>query len=88
MWSVPVTQSSEPPLSAVAISNIRAEAARRGLSHRQLAQRTGVTPEYFSRRMRGEVPLGLDELAVIAAALGLSPESLLARTDVLLPRAG
>jgi len=75
---VPLTRSSEG-LSAVVLANIRAELARRRISHRQLAMRLGITPEFLSRRMRNEVPLGVEELGAIADVLGVSVELLLRR---------
>lgn len=57
---------------------LRAELARQGLTASQLAQRFGSSDMTVGRRLRGQVPLTLDELDTICDALGLDPLEVLA----------
>lgn len=66
-------------LGQVVAANVRAEAARAGLTNQQLAERAGVSPWLMSRRLRGQVPINVDELETLADALGVRPEVLLGR---------
>lgn len=52
--------------------NVRAELARRQLSQVALAQAIGLTDLAISRRLRGVVPFRADEMAAVAAFLGVS----------------
>lgn len=49
---------------------IRAEMARRDISQFELATRIGWRQQYLSRRMSGRVPITINDLETIAAALG------------------
>jgi transcriptional regulator with XRE-family HTH domain len=57
---------------------IRAEMARRRLSGRELARRTGKSAPYWSRRMTGEVAFDLDDLEEVAGLLDVPVSRLLA----------
>lgn len=50
---------------------VRVEMARRRMSQRALADATGLTQSYIGRRMTGDMPFTTDDLAKVAAALGL-----------------
>lgn len=50
--------------------NIRAELARRCLSQRDVAVALGITQQSVSRRMVGQSPFDVNELAKIAHLLG------------------
>jgi transcriptional regulator with XRE-family HTH domain len=52
---------------------IRVEMARRQLTGVELGARTGKGQRWASRRMRADVPITLDDLYVIAGALGVDP---------------
>ena len=52
--------------TAGASTIIRAEAARRNLSQREVAERIGMSQASFSRRMNGEQPWDLNELDKLA----------------------
>lgn len=56
---------------------IRVELARRRMSQRALAEATGLSQSYIGRRLTGEMPFTTDDLALVAAALGVSVLSLL-----------
>jgi transcriptional regulator with XRE-family HTH domain len=56
---------------------VRVEMARRRMSQVALAQLTGLTQSYISRRMTGEVPFTTDDLVVIAQAFGMTVTSLM-----------
>lgn len=60
-------------------ANVRAEAARLGLSQVVLAGRLGVSQETLSRRLTGRVPFDVDELVDVAGHLGVTPAELLTR---------
>ena len=50
--------------------------ARRKMSTAELARRTGIKNSTMSRRMTGETAFDLDDLEVIAAALGVTVSDL------------
>lgn len=52
-------------------NTIRAELARRSLTQADLATALGVTQPSVSRRMSGQTPFTVDEVAKAAALLGL-----------------
>lgn len=51
--------------------------ARRRMSAAELARRTGIKTSTMSRRMTGETAFDLDDLEVIAAALGITVADLM-----------
>jgi len=51
---------------------IRAEMARQRISQRVLAERLDWTQTYLWRRLAGRTPITLDDIELIAAALGSS----------------
>lgn len=46
-----------------------------------VAKAVGVSPSTFSKKLRGEVPITVDELMRIAGVLGVDPGDLLPRLD-------
>lgn len=70
---------TETPFWAAVAAEVRAAAARRRISGSELARRLGKTQSWVSRRMVGDIPLGLDDLEGFAEALGVSPFDLLPR---------
>ncbi len=62
-------------LSDVVAGEVRAELARRGLSLRAFARQLDVPEHWAVRRLAAgrSVPLTLEDLELIAGALGLSP---------------
>jgi len=60
-----------PPLSARAAGNVRAEAARRGLTQADMAGLLGMSRMAVSDRYRGRTPWTLDELSTVAGILRL-----------------
>ncbi len=57
---------------------------RAGLSQRELAELLGWTRDIIAHYELGRRELGLERLAAIAAALGVSPATLLAHDDQVL----
>jgi transcriptional regulator with XRE-family HTH domain len=70
---------TETPFWAAVAAEVRATAARKRVSGSELARRLGKTQSWVSRRMVGDIPLGLDDLEGFAAALEVSPFDLLPR---------
>ena len=58
-------------------AEIRAELARQRRSARKLAAELKWTVPYMSRRMTGEIPLDMDDIEAIAAALNVPLAALL-----------
>lgn len=50
-------------------AEVRAEMGRQRLTGRAIARRLGWSDFYISRRLRGEVPFNINELAALAAVL-------------------
>lgn len=62
---------------------IRAIAARQGVSHADLARRIDRTPMWLSRRLSPSTlqPMTVDDLQLIAAALEVDPADVLAAAN-------
>lgn len=58
-------------------ANIRAEMARRQVTQTEMAQHLGITQPALSKRIRGIVPLNIDELAAIADRLEVPLDAIL-----------
>ena len=58
-------------------ANVRAEAARRGISGSQLARTVGLSQSAMSRRLIGARAFTVTELAAVAAALGVPTSALM-----------
>jgi transcriptional regulator with XRE-family HTH domain len=58
-------------------ANVRVELARAQVSGAQMAQHIGIPGSTFSRRMTGDTSFAAEEIAAIAAALGISTDALL-----------
>lgn len=52
-------------------ATVRAELARRRISGREMARHLGWSPATTQRRLAGTAPLDIDELAAVAAFLGV-----------------
>lgn len=63
---------------SVIAANVRVELARANVSGVQMAQRIGLPPSTFGRRMSGVVSFSAEEISAVAAELQISPEVLLA----------
>jgi len=64
------------------MAELRAELARHRITAAEVAQRLDRSEAYVSRRLTGEIPLNLDDLAEIAEMLGIAPAALIARAQV------
>lgn len=64
-------------LSARVAEEIRVVMARRLIKQSQLAKLIGVNDQWLSVRLRGIQEIGLNDLAMIAKALGVQPGELL-----------
>jgi transcriptional regulator with XRE-family HTH domain len=69
------------PFAATVVSEIRAEMGRIGVNQSEIAQRTGLKKSHLSTRLRGTLPLNLNELEEIANALNISASLLLRRAE-------
>jgi transcriptional regulator with XRE-family HTH domain len=67
------TEATGNSLARHIAREVRAEMARQGISQEALAERLGEgwIQKRVSRRLTGEVAIDLDELELIAAALGV-----------------
>lgn len=55
--------------SAIVAGNVRAEAARAGLTQGRLAEILGVSQQAVSDRLRGRTPLSVDDLVRLSDAM-------------------
>ncbi|WP_052069842.1 helix-turn-helix domain-containing protein [Rhodococcoides fascians] len=67
--------------------DLRAEMGRQQISRVALAKRTGITRTALGTKLNGDVPFTVDEVVVIAGALGISTQELLAKSDSTVSRA-
>lgn len=63
-------------------AELRADIARERVSYVTLAQRTGIPVRSLARRVNGEAPITVEDLALIAAALGSTPQRYLPQLAV------
>lgn len=79
-----MTQANErtATLSALVAEEVRALMARRRMSGRQLAAQLGVSPSWVSYRLTGTQPIDVNDLHLIATALGVGVHELLPPPDV------
>lgn len=80
MTNIAKLPSTETTVGYVA-GEIRAHAARKGFSGRQLAFQLGKSQPWMSRRLTGEVPFDVEELDAVAAILGVAPRDLFPGRD-------
>lgn len=80
MTNIAKLPSTETTVGYVA-GEIRAHAARRGLSGRQMAFQLGKSQPWMSRRLTGEIPFDVEELDAVAAILGVAPRDLFPGSD-------
>lgn len=79
-----MTQAHErtATLSALVAEEIRALMARRRISGRQLATQLGVSPSWISYRLTGAQPFDVNDLHLIAVALGVGVHDLLPPPEI------
>ncbi len=65
-------------MNQLVADEIRSWMGRRRVTGEALAQRTGFTPTYISRRLRGKTTFDLDDLHRIAAVLSVPMQTMLA----------
>lgn len=58
-------------LSETVVANVRAELARTGMKTADIAPHLGLTARQVHRKMAGESMFSIDELGIIALAVGL-----------------
>lgn len=75
MTNIAKLPSTETTVGYVA-GEIRAHAARKGLSGRQMAFQLGKSQPWMSRRLTGEIPFDVEELDAVAAILDVAPREL------------
>lgn len=66
-------------ITASVAAEVRAELARQRRPQRDLAEAIGLSQQAASRRLCGEVPFDIAELAKVAALLGVPIEHFLGR---------
>lgn len=76
------------PISEYAATEIRVWMARRRMNQALLGEAIGHDQTWVSKRLGGRTAISLDDLAVIANALGVDPVLLLPRKDSNLQPAG
>lgn len=69
-------------LSVRTAAQIRAVMAYYGTTPTEVARRIGKSAQWMSVRMRGQQPIDLNDLDLIAGALGVGPDELLPRGEV------
>ncbi len=74
-------QQRNQTLSDRVAAEIRAEMARKQISGRELARRLGRSANWVSLKVSGSQRLDLDDLAIIATALGVTVVDLFPRRD-------
>lgn len=58
-------------------ANLKAELARRDLTHEDFAYKVGASRQAITNRCLGRTPISLDELELYAGALEIEPAKLL-----------
>jgi transcriptional regulator with XRE-family HTH domain len=75
------TETTASHADELIAAEIRAELARARVTQSALAEQLGVSRAWVSRRLSGEVPLSVGDVAAIAAQLGVSFTTLAAPVD-------
>lgn len=79
---------SAKTLTQVVAMEIRVAMTRADVRQSELARRIGKTEQWLSVRLRGKQPIDLNDLALIAGGLGVSPIALLSTSDIATAAAG
>ncbi len=61
---------------------------KRGMTHAALLEHLSISRNYYYKRLRGELPLNLNDVAEIATALGTTPSVVLTRAERAVKAAG
>lgn len=69
-------QNAGATFATAVAENVRARAAARQVSQKQIAETLGLSENAVSRRMRGGHPFSLSEIERIGNLLGCSPDDL------------
>jgi transcriptional regulator with XRE-family HTH domain len=64
-------------LSATVASEVRAEMARQGVTHRAIAEYLGMPQPSFTKRLNGKIQFDLAELEKVAEYLGVTVTDLM-----------
>jgi transcriptional regulator with XRE-family HTH domain len=56
------------------------------ITHREVTRRTGIPTATLSRRMTGNSPFDMNELALIAGILGVWPSELIRKAEELIAK--
>ena len=79
--STATTLNAEPNVADIVAGNVRAQAARLGLTQVALGARLGLTQGQITRRWKGQSAWQLDELGTVAAVLGTTVADLVTEPD-------
>ena len=78
--------NAEPNVADIVAGNVRAQAARLGLTQVALGARLGLTQGQITRRWKGQSAWQLNELGTVAAVLGVTVVDLVSEPDKQSPR--
>lgn len=67
------TSPESGPLARALSEEVRVALARRRLSVKQLAEKSGLSPSYLGKRLRDESPLNSNDVEAICEALEVDP---------------
>jgi transcriptional regulator with XRE-family HTH domain len=73
------TATGTAPIKQRVASEVRANMARQRISGSEMARRIGVSQPYLHRRISGEIPFDIDDLARVAEVLNVRIADLLPR---------
>ena len=79
--AIPLHATSERTTADVVAGNIRAEAARLGMSQVALGRTLGMTQNQITTRWKGQRPWQLEELDSVADALDLTVQDLVTEPE-------
>uniref|UniRef100_UPI003F499FE8 helix-turn-helix domain-containing protein n=1 Tax=Promicromonospora sp. CA-291202 TaxID=3240016 RepID=UPI003F499FE8 len=75
--AAPSAYKAPTTYSEIIRDEVKAEAARRGISQRRLSSAMGISQQSISDRWRGRIPWTLDEVERLEPVLGLTRGALL-----------
>ncbi|AXQ62868.1 helix-turn-helix DNA binding protein [Gordonia phage Angelique] len=74
--TVPVRPHTDQQSRDAAAEEMRAEMARRKVGMNELARRIGKDPKWVQNRANGRTSITVEDIPLLAAGLGMSPQDL------------
>lgn len=71
-----------PNLRETVAANVRAELGRSRITQSRAAAETKISEAALSKRLNGRIPFDVDQIAALAALVGVDPSMLLAPAPV------